>query len=85
MFEILRKMFEANPEKSKIELLEKCFVCGRKINIEITLTSGGFGLQGGVLIKHKPDGYLAKCPACHDANPKIDDKSTTYKNKDINR
>jgi hypothetical protein len=85
MIEILKKMFEANPGKSTIGLLDKCFVCGRKTNIEITPTSGGFGLQGGVLIKHKPDKYLAKCPACHEANPKIDDKSTMSKNKDINR
>jgi hypothetical protein len=72
MIEILRKMFKANPGKSTIGLLDKCFVCGRKINVEITPTSGGFGLQGGVLIKHKPDKYLAKCPACHEANSKKD-------------
>ena len=72
MIEILRKMFKANSGKSTIGLLDKCFVCGRKINVEITPTSEGFGLQGGVLIKHKPDKYLAKCPACHEANSKKD-------------
>jgi hypothetical protein len=85
MIKILRKMFKANPGKSTIELVDKCFVCGEKTNIEITATSGGFGLQGGVLLKHKRGGYLAKCPACCEANPKIDDKSTPYKNKDTNR
>ena len=43
MIEILRKMFEANPGKSIIGLLDKCSVCGRKINVEITPTSEGFG------------------------------------------
>jgi hypothetical protein len=85
MIEILRRIFKANPGKSTIGLVNKCSVCGRKINIEITSTSGGFGLQGGVLFKHKPDRYLAKCPACHQAKPKIDDKSIADKNKDINR
>jgi len=71
MIELLRKMFEANPEKTTIVLIEKCSGCGREINIEITPTSSGFGLQGGVIFKCNPDGYLAKCPGCYEANPKI--------------
>jgi hypothetical protein len=72
MIEILRKMFDANPEKSIIGLKDKCSDCGCETNIEITPTSGGFGLQGGVLIQCSPDKYVAKCPACYQANPKID-------------
>ncbi len=49
MIEILRKMFEANPEKPTIVLKDKCSDCGCKTIIEITPTSGGFGLQGGAL------------------------------------
>jgi len=70
MFEILNKMFDANPEKSKIVLTEKCSDCGLETVIEITPTSGGFGLQGGMLFKGSPDGYSAKCPACCQANEK---------------
>ena len=70
MIEILRKMFEANPEKSTIVLKDKCSDCGYKTIIEITPVSEGFGLQGGVLLKCPPDGYLAKCPACYEASPK---------------
>jgi len=70
MIEILKKMFEANPEKSKIVLMDKCSDCGRETVIEITPTSGGFGLQGGNLFKCSPEGYLAKCPACCKANGK---------------
>jgi len=82
MIEILKKMFQANPEKSKIVLMDKCSDCGRETIIEITPTSGGFGIQGGILFKCSPDGYLAKCPTCYEANPKIDENSfDTAKNK----
>ena len=70
MTEILRKMFEANSEKSTIKLKDKCSDCGCETIIEITPTSGGFGLQGGVLFKSSTDKYIVKCPACIKANPK---------------
>jgi hypothetical protein len=73
VLEILRKMFEANPEKTIIVLKGKCSDCGCETIIEITSTSGGFGLQGGALFKCSPNEYLAKCAACYQANPKIDD------------
>jgi hypothetical protein len=64
MIQILRKMFEDSPEKSTIVLKDKCSDCGCETIIEITPTSGGFGLQGGALFKCSPDKYLAKCPKC---------------------
>ena len=64
MIEILKKMFEDNPEKSILVLKEKCSDCGIDTTIEITPTSSGFGLQGGVLFKSSNDKYTAKCPAC---------------------
>ena len=82
MIEILRKIFEANPEKSTLVLNGKCSDCGCETILEITPTSGGFGLQGGILFKCSPDGYLAKCPACYEANPRIDENSfDTSKNR----
>ena len=72
MIEILRKMFEAKPEKSTIKLKDKCSDCGCETILEITPTSGGFGLQGGILFKSSTDKYIVKCPACIEANPKID-------------
>ena len=71
MIEILRKMFEANPEKSTNVLNCKCSDCGCKTIIEITQTSGGFGLQGGALFKCSADGYLVKCPDCCQVKPRI--------------
>jgi len=77
MIEILRKLFEANPEKSTIKLKEKCSDCGCETTLEITTTSGGFGLQGGVLFKSSTDKYIVKCPDCIEANPKIDEIKRT--------
>jgi len=73
VIEILRKLFEANPEKSTIVLNGKCSDCGCDTIIEITPTSGGFGLNGGALLKYSPDDYLVKCHGCYKADPKIQD------------
>ena len=72
MIEILRKMFEANPKKSTIVLKDKCSDCGCETIIEITPTSVGFGLQGGLLFKSSTDKYIVNCPTCYEANFKID-------------
>ena len=80
MIEILRKIFEDNPEKSTIVLKGKCADCGCDVKIEITPTAGGFGLLGGSLFKISPDEYFAKCPNCSKNNPKITDH---YKPKHI--
>jgi hypothetical protein len=68
MLEILKKMFEATPERSTIVLKEKCSVCGCEVLIDITPTSGGYGLQGGALFEGSADDYCAKCAACYKSN-----------------
>jgi hypothetical protein len=68
MLEILKKMFEATPERSTIVLKEKCSVCGCEVLIDITPTSGGYGLQGGALFECSADDYCAKCAACYKSN-----------------
>ena len=73
MVEILRKMFEANPEKTTIVLNGKCLDCRCETIIEITSTSGGFGLQGGALFKCSANDYLVKCDDCYQVNPIIQD------------
>jgi len=65
MLEILKKMFEAQPERSTIVLKEKCSACGCEVLIEITPTSGGYGLQGGALFECSTDDSCAKCVACY--------------------
>jgi hypothetical protein len=44
MVKILGEMFESNPAKSIIVINGKCSDCGHYTTIEITTTSGGFGL-----------------------------------------
>lgn len=68
-------MFDANPGKSTIVLKEKCSRCGDDVSIEITPTSGGFGLQGGALFESSNDKFIAKCLNCYEKHFKIDDKS----------
>ena len=68
MLEILQKMFEAKPERSTIVLKEKCSACECEVLIDITPTSGGFGLQGGALFECSTDEYCAECAACYKAS-----------------
>ena len=65
MVEILKELFNGDPEKSRIEVNDTCSDCKRDVIIEITLTAGGFGLQGGALFKSSSGGYYAKCPDCY--------------------
>jgi len=65
MIAIIKKIFEASPETSKIELKGKCSDCGRKIDINITPTSRGFGLSGCALSEFLPNRYSADCPDCY--------------------
>ncbi len=78
MIETLKKICEANTEKSTIVLKGKCSDCGCKTIVNITSTAGGFGLQGGVLFKSSPDGYFAKCPDCY----KVNQNENNYKKKE---
>jgi hypothetical protein len=72
MIEMLKKIFESNPEKSTIVLKGICLDCGRDVTINITPTSGGFGLQGGALLGCSSDGYFTKCPNCYNINNRIE-------------
>jgi len=78
MIEILRKIFEANPEKSTIVLKGKCSDCGCEVIVNITSTAGGFGLQGGALFKSSPDEHLVKCPDCY----KVNQNENNYRKKE---
>lgn len=73
MIEILKKMFQADPNKTTLVLKDICSDCGSETIIEVTPTSGGFGLEGGTLLKCSSDEYIAQCSACLDSNPKTDD------------
>jgi hypothetical protein len=68
MIDELRKIFEANPEKSTITINGKCSDCERKVIVEIKPTSGGYGLLGGILVKCSPENYSITCPECYRFN-----------------
>ena len=71
MEEMLSKLFEVNSNNSKITLKSKCIDCMDEVTINITRTSGGFGLQGGALFKYPPYGCVAKCHFCYKVNPTL--------------
>ena len=60
-------MFETDTEKTTIELEAKCSYCGSKAGHEFTRTSGGYGLNGGTLLKGKDESCLVKCADCYNA------------------
>jgi len=72
MIDVLRKIFEANPEKSTITINGKCSECGCKVIVEIKPTSGGYGLLGGILVKCSPEKYSITCPECYKSNSKME-------------
>jgi len=65
MVEILQKMFECSSDKSKIILNDICSDCKKEVIIQITPTSGGYGLLGGALFENANGGYYARCPICY--------------------
>ena len=65
MISIIKKMFEGKPEKSTIELKERCSDCGSEVIVNITSTAEGFGLEGGALFKRNEESYFAKCLDCY--------------------
>ena len=64
----LKKLFEERPGKSSITFVCKCSGCGDDLLIDITHTSGGFGLNGGFLFEYAPDKYFIKCRNCNRLN-----------------
>ena len=70
----LKRLFEKSPVKTTITVNCKCSSCGNDIIIDITHTSGGFGLNGGMLLEYTPTKYLVKCLDC----VKLNKKTTKY-------
>jgi hypothetical protein len=66
----LKKLFEDRPADSTITFVCKCSGCGNDVLIDITHTSGGFGLNGGFLFEYAPDKYIIKCRNCYSLKKK---------------
>jgi hypothetical protein len=64
----LKKIFEDIPPKSTVTLNCKCSFCGNEILMNITSTSGGFGLNGGILREYSFDTHLVICRKCYESD-----------------
>lgn len=60
----LKRLFEGLTSENLITIRKICSDCSCEFTIEIHKTSGGFGLNGGVL--YDEDGIIvAKCVECY--------------------
>lgn len=71
MKDLLRKIFEANPDKSTIIINGKCSDCGCAMVVEIVPTSGGYGLRGGILAKCSPEKYSITALSVTNSTPRL--------------
>lgn len=60
----LKRMFEGLTQENFVYIKKICSDCGCDVTIEIHKTSGGFGLQGGVLYDID-EVIVAKCDECY--------------------
>ncbi len=61
----LRQIFASNAPESPVFIRKKCSQCGCNVDIELHKTSGGFGLQGGILLE-MDDRTMAYCLKCYE-------------------
>ena len=63
--ESLDRIFEQHNTANHFSYQGKCHNCGCNVEVEITKTSCGYGLQGGVLCESNPEDILVCCLDCH--------------------
>ena len=64
--DLLKKLFEQNNDPNRLNYQGQCHQCGSAVEIEITKTSGGFGLQGGALCETEPQKLFVLCLNCYE-------------------
>lgn len=62
--ESLHKIFEHHSNAGEIRYEGNCYKCGCQTKVEITKTSGGYGLQGGGLFEQPSQNILILCSEC---------------------
>lgn len=62
----LNRMFDQKQNPETITYKDRCYSCGCSVEIEISKTSGGFGLLGGVLYEIGSEEYDAICVGCYE-------------------
>jgi hypothetical protein len=58
-------MFNRNGDDDSTTYSSGCYKCGCKVKIKIDKTSGGFGLQGGILHESESEELRAECLDCY--------------------
>ena len=61
----LRMIFGDNPSDRPVIIHQTCCDCGCDVEIEVHKTSGGFGLQGGILLESGGK-IVADCLKCYE-------------------
>ena len=64
--ESLDIMFEQSTSSKPLSFEGTCHNCGYDVVVELTKTSGGYGLLGGVLYEPDPDHIILVCDRCHE-------------------
>jgi hypothetical protein len=62
--ESLKKIFEHHNNANEFSYEGNCHKCGCHTKVKITKTSGGYGLQGGVLFEQLSRNILILCSEC---------------------
>ena len=65
--ENLAELFKKHPGKTTLNIQGKCFACRRDLNVEISPTTGGFGIKGGMLLDKNRQDYVISCVDCIDS------------------
>ena len=64
--ESLEKLFEQNSNPEQYNFHCNCHHCGCSVEVEITKTSVGYGMSGGVLYETNPQNFLGLCVDCYE-------------------
>ena len=62
----IEKLFAQNSNPKQYNFQGNCHHCGCSVEVEITKTSIGYGMLGGVLYEPNPQNFLALCEACYE-------------------
>ena len=63
--ESLVQLFEQNNLGIHLTIQDVCDHCGSYVEIRLTKTSGGYGIQGGALYESNPEKFCSLCPNCY--------------------
>ena len=65
LLEKINRIFWQNSAKNPMTINGKCNICGEKTMIEIVKTSGGFGVNGGMVRETGHDRMNPICLGCY--------------------